>query len=140
MQAVLAAGFPHLGIAFVGVSLAFGLTVLTIAYAVGHISGGHFNPAVAIGLWSAGRCTTTDGIVYIISLAVFPSAPARSQAGGHWSAPRPYSAASSASNAGAENRLISRPRAQSSSAETYSAFWSAPGNWVSWKARTCSSS
>ena len=64
--AVLAAGFPNLGIGFVGVALAFGLTVLTMAYAVGHISGGHFNPAVTIGLWSAGRCTTTDGIIYII--------------------------------------------------------------------------
>jgi aquaporin Z len=65
--AVLAAGFPNLGIGFVGVSLAFGLTVLTMAYAVGHISGGHFNPAVTIGLWSAGRCATGDGVLYIIA-------------------------------------------------------------------------
>jgi aquaporin Z len=68
--AVLAAGFPHLGIGFVGVSLAFGLTVLTMAYAVGHISGGHFNPAVTIGLWSAGRCATGDGVLYIIAQVV----------------------------------------------------------------------
>jgi aquaporin Z len=54
-SAVLAAGFPELGIGFVGVSLAFGLTVLTIAYAVGHISGGHFNPAVSLGLALGGR-------------------------------------------------------------------------------------
>jgi aquaporin Z len=68
--AVLAAGFPNLGIGFVGVSLAFGLTVLTMAYAVGHISGGHFNPAVTIGLWSAGRCAARDGVLYIIAQVV----------------------------------------------------------------------
>src|SRR6056297_2657302 len=54
-SAVLAAGFPELGIGFVGVSLAFGLTVLTMAYSVGHISGGHFNPAVSLGLAMGGR-------------------------------------------------------------------------------------
>jgi len=64
-SAVLAAGFPELGIGFVGVSLAFGLTVLTMAYAVGHISGGHFNPAVSFGLWSAGKLDTKDLFPYI---------------------------------------------------------------------------
>src|SRR5271155_1044500 len=68
--AVLAAGFPALGIGFAGVAAAFGLTVLTMAYAVGHISGGHFNPAVTIGLWSAGRCASGDVIPYIIAQVV----------------------------------------------------------------------
>jgi len=54
-SAVLAATFPHVGIGLLGVALAFGLTVLTMAYAVAHISGGHFNPAVSIGLWAGGR-------------------------------------------------------------------------------------
>jgi aquaporin Z len=68
--AVLAAGFPGLGIGFLGVAFAFGLTVLTMAYAVGHISGGHFNPAVTLGLWSAGRCASKHVIPYIIAQVV----------------------------------------------------------------------
>ncbi len=66
-SAVLAAGFPGLGIGFVGVSLAFGLTVLTMAYAVGGISGGHFNPAVSIGLATAGRFSWSQVPSYIIA-------------------------------------------------------------------------
>ena len=66
-SAVLAAAFPELGIGFAGVSLAFGLTVLTGAYALGHISGGHFNPAVSVGLWVGGRFSAKDLIPYIIS-------------------------------------------------------------------------
>jgi aquaporin Z len=68
--AVLAAGFPSLGIGFLGVAFAFGLTVLTMAYAVGHISGGHFNPAVTLGLWAAGRCANKHVIPYIIAQVV----------------------------------------------------------------------
>jgi aquaporin Z len=68
--AVLAAGFPGLGIGFLGVALAFGLTVLTMAYAVGHISGGHFNPAVTIGLWSAGRCANGHVVPYVIAQVI----------------------------------------------------------------------
>jgi aquaporin Z len=66
-SAVLAAGFPDVGIGFVGVSFAFGLTVLTMAYAVGHISGGHFNPAVTIGLWMGGRFEAKEIPSYILS-------------------------------------------------------------------------
>lgn len=66
-SAVLAAGFPELGIGFVGVSLAFGLTVLTMAYAVGGISGGHFNPAVSVGLAVAGRFPATSLLPYILA-------------------------------------------------------------------------
>jgi aquaporin Z len=68
--AVIAAGFPQLGIGFLGVALAFGLTVLTMAYAVGHISGGHFNPAVTVGLWSAGRCANKHVVPYIVAQVV----------------------------------------------------------------------
>src|ERR1700742_3077580 len=63
--AVLAAAFPALGIGFVGVSLAFGLSVLTMAYAVGPISGGHFNPAVTVGLFMARRIPVSEVLPYI---------------------------------------------------------------------------
>lgn len=66
-SAVLAAAFPELGIGFAGVSLAFGLTVLTMAYAVGGISGGHFNPAVSLGLMTAGRFGARDLLPYWIA-------------------------------------------------------------------------
>jgi aquaporin Z len=69
-SAVLAAAFPELGIGFAGVALAFGLTVLTMAFAVGHISGGHFNPAVTFGLWAGGRFPAKDVIGYVIAQVV----------------------------------------------------------------------
>lgn len=66
-SAVLACNYPGAGIGFVGVALAFGLTVVTIAYALGHISGAHLNPAVSVGAWVAGRLDTKDLIPYIIA-------------------------------------------------------------------------
>ena len=66
-SAVLAAAFPNLGIGLLGVALAFGLTVLTMAFAVGHISGCHLNPAVSIGLWAGGRFSARDLVPYIVS-------------------------------------------------------------------------
>ena len=69
-SAVISAGFPQLGIGFLGVSFAFGLTVLTMAYAVGHISGGHFNPAVSVGLLFGGRFKRGDLLPYVASQVV----------------------------------------------------------------------
>jgi aquaporin Z len=69
-SAIFAAGFPSLGIGFVGVALAFGLTVLTMAYAVGGISGGHFNPAVSVGLAVAGRFPARDVPAYVVTQTV----------------------------------------------------------------------
>jgi aquaporin Z len=69
-SAVLAAAFPQLGIGFVGVALAFGLTVLTMAFAVGHISGGHFNPAVTVGLFAGGRFPAHDVVQYIVAQVI----------------------------------------------------------------------
>ena len=66
-SAVLAAAFPNVGIGLLGVSFAFGLTVLTMAFAIGHISGCHLNPAVSIGLWAGGRFDTKDLLPYIVA-------------------------------------------------------------------------
>ena len=66
-SAVLAAGFPDVGIGLLGVALAFGLTVLTMAFAIGHISGCHLNPAVSIGLWAGGRFPANELAPYIIA-------------------------------------------------------------------------
>lgn len=69
-SAVLAAAFPQVGIGLHGVSLAFGLTVLTMAYAVGHVSGGHFNPAVTVGLFTARRIPASDVLPYVVAQVV----------------------------------------------------------------------
>jgi aquaporin Z len=69
-SAVLAAAFPDLGIGFVGVALAFGLTVLTMAYAIGHISGCHLNPAVSVGLWTGKRFAGKDVLPYIVAQVI----------------------------------------------------------------------
>ncbi len=69
-SAVLAAAFPNVGIGLLGVSLAFGLTVLTMAYAVGHISGAHFNPAVTIGLWAGKRFPASEILPYIVAQVI----------------------------------------------------------------------
>jgi aquaporin Z len=66
-SAVLAAAFPQVGIGLLGVSFAFGLSVLTMAFAVGHISGGHFNPAVSVGLWAGGRFPARDIVPYAVA-------------------------------------------------------------------------
>jgi len=69
-SAVLAAAFPQVGIGLHGVSLAFGLTVLTMAYAIGHISGCHLNPAVSIGLWAGGRFPASQLLPYIVAQVI----------------------------------------------------------------------
>src|SRR4029453_12495934 len=73
-SAVLAATFPDTGIGFLGVALAFGLTVLTMAYALGHISGGHFTPAVTVGLWLGRRTPARDVLPYIVAQLVAAAA------------------------------------------------------------------
>ena len=75
-SAVLAAAFPNLGIGFLGVALAFGLTVLTMAFAIGHISGCHLNPAVSVGLWAGGRFPGKQLLPYIIAQVLGATAAA----------------------------------------------------------------
>ncbi|MEN8006011.1 MAG: aquaporin Z [Candidatus Krumholzibacteriota bacterium] len=75
-SAVLAAAFPNVGIGLLGVSLAFGLTVLTMAFAIGHISGCHLNPAVSIGLWAGGRFSTGELLPYIVTQVLGATAAA----------------------------------------------------------------
>jgi aquaporin Z len=74
-SAVLAAAFPALGIGFVGVAFAFGLTLLTMAYAIGHISGCHLNPAVSIGLATAKRFPASELLFYIVAQLLGPLSP-----------------------------------------------------------------
>ena len=69
-SAVIAAGFPHVGIGLLGVALAFGLTVLTMAYAIGHVSGCHLNPAVTVGLACGGRFPAGEVVPYIIAQVI----------------------------------------------------------------------
>jgi aquaporin Z len=69
-SAVLASAFPNVGIGFLGVALAFGLTVLTMAYTIGHISGGHMNPAVSLGLWAGKRFPASDLLPYIVAQVI----------------------------------------------------------------------
>lgn len=69
-SAIFAAAFPELGIGFLGVALAFGLTVVTMAYAVGHVSGAHFNPAVTVGLWAGGRFEAGKVLPYIVAQVI----------------------------------------------------------------------
>ena len=97
-SAVLAAAFPDVGIGLVGVSLAFGLTVLTMAYAIGHISGCHLNPAVTVGLWAGGRFDAKDVPVYIVAQVLGAIAAAYTL----------YVIASGASAAGARSTVAQR--------------------------------
>src|SRR6516225_3855061 len=69
-SAVIAAGFPHVGIGLLGVALAFGITVVTMAYAIGHISGCHLNPEVTVGLTAGGRFPTSEVVPYIVAQVV----------------------------------------------------------------------